>query len=186
MVLDLCSLFSSFYIRLNHILNLGAVDAKERYPKEYTTWREDPANFYVNGVYSIRKLWTTAREASREILLSPVRFSLSLRLFYYSQVSTQYSYGMNIFLIFQGENFLVVTHKSILWALICTAVRLPPERYVMVLNLCTQEIIFGDPCKIKSDCLLSFLIIWIWKVWRYDKWHENFMSCASYSMVNPY
>ncbi|XP_059431401.1 probable 2-carboxy-D-arabinitol-1-phosphatase [Corylus avellana] len=48
------------------------VDAKERYPKEYTTWREDPANFYVNGVYPIRKLWATAREAWREMLLSPV------------------------------------------------------------------------------------------------------------------
>lgn len=30
----------------------------------------------------------------------------------------------------QGENFLVVTHKSILRALICTALGLPPERQV--------------------------------------------------------
>ncbi|XP_057986282.1 probable 2-carboxy-D-arabinitol-1-phosphatase isoform X2 [Hevea brasiliensis] len=73
------------------------VDARERYPKEYTTWREDPANFYVNGVYPVRKLWGTAQEAWREILLSP------------------------------GENFLVVTHKSILRALICTALGLGPE-----------------------------------------------------------
>jgi serine/threonine-protein phosphatase PGAM5 len=64
------------------------VDAKERYPKEYTTWREDPANFYVNGVYPIRRLWATAREAWREILLSPVGFSLSLPLVYYFQVTT--------------------------------------------------------------------------------------------------
>ncbi|KAG6694656.1 hypothetical protein I3842_09G059600 [Carya illinoinensis] len=75
------------------------VDAKERYPKEYTTWREDPANFCVNGVYPVRKLWGTAREAWREILLSP------------------------------GESFLVVTHKSILRSLICTALGLPPERF---------------------------------------------------------
>lgn len=132
MVLDVCFLFSSFCIRLNHIQNLEAVDAKERYPKEYTTWREDPANFYVNGVYPIRKLWATAREAWREILLSPVRFSLSLPFFYYFQVSTQCSQRINIFLIYQGENFLVVTHKSILRALICTAMGLPPERYVMM------------------------------------------------------
>ncbi|KAG2687600.1 hypothetical protein I3760_09G059200 [Carya illinoinensis] len=79
--------------------NLEAVDAKERYPKEYTTWREDPANFCVNGVYPVRKLWGTAREAWREILLSP------------------------------GESFLVVTHKSILRSLICTALGLPPERF---------------------------------------------------------
>ncbi|KAJ0443561.1 putative 2-carboxy-D-arabinitol-1-phosphatase [Helianthus annuus] len=32
-------------------------------------------------------------------------------------------------LIFQGENFLVVTHKSILRALICTALGLGPERF---------------------------------------------------------
>lgn len=31
----------------------------------------------------------------------------------------------------QGENFLVVTHKSILRALICTALGLPPERQVV-------------------------------------------------------
>ncbi|KAJ8761548.1 hypothetical protein K2173_004324 [Erythroxylum novogranatense] len=75
------------------------VDAKEKYPKEYTTWREDPANFNVNGIYPVRKLWGTAREAWNEILLSP------------------------------GGNFLVITHKSILRALICTALGLGPERF---------------------------------------------------------
>ncbi|KAE8699125.1 hypothetical protein F3Y22_tig00110592pilonHSYRG00003 [Hibiscus syriacus] len=49
--------------RLNDIQNLEAVDAKMIYPKEYTTWRKDPANFYVNGIYPLRKLWTTARES---------------------------------------------------------------------------------------------------------------------------
>lgn len=76
-----------------------AVDAREKYPKEYTTWREDPANFTVNGIYPVRKLWGTAREAWKEILFS------------------------------SGENFLVVTHKSILRALICTALGLSPERF---------------------------------------------------------
>ncbi|XP_065879940.1 probable 2-carboxy-D-arabinitol-1-phosphatase isoform X2 [Euphorbia lathyris] len=75
------------------------VDARERYPKEYLAWREDPANFHVNGVYPVRELWGTAREAWREILFSP------------------------------GENFLVITHKSILRALICTALGLGPERF---------------------------------------------------------
>ncbi|CAN1279144.1 Probable 2-carboxy-D-arabinitol-1-phosphatase [Linum perenne] len=69
-----------------------------RYP-EYTVWREDPSNFNVNGVYPIRNLGHTAREAWAEILLSP------------------------------GESFLVVTHKSILRALICTALGLGPERF---------------------------------------------------------
>ncbi|XVE51333.1 hypothetical protein DITRI_Ditri02bG0031600 [Diplodiscus trichospermus] len=75
------------------------VDAKVIYPKEYATWREDPANFYVNGVYPVRKLWATAREAWMEILFTA------------------------------GENFLVVTHKSMLRALICTALGLAPERF---------------------------------------------------------
>lgn len=75
------------------------VDARKRYPKEFTTWREDPSNFCVNGVYPLRKLWETAREAWLEILFTP------------------------------GENFLVVTHKSMLRALICTALGLGPERF---------------------------------------------------------
>ncbi|XP_034213281.1 probable 2-carboxy-D-arabinitol-1-phosphatase isoform X1 [Prunus dulcis] len=74
-------------------------DAKQRYPKEYATWREDPANFYVNGIYPVRELWGTAREAWKEILLTP------------------------------GEHVLVITHKSILRALICTALGLGPERF---------------------------------------------------------
>ncbi|EPS59676.1 hypothetical protein M569_15125, partial [Genlisea aurea] len=75
------------------------VTAKNMYPEEYTRWREDPSNFCVNGVYPIRELWRTAREAWLEILFSP------------------------------GENLLVVTHKSILRALICTALGLGPERF---------------------------------------------------------
>ncbi|CAN1279140.1 Probable 2-carboxy-D-arabinitol-1-phosphatase [Linum perenne] len=88
---------------LFHLEGMKNVDAKARYP-EYTVWREDPSNFNVNGVYPIRNLWLTAREAWEEILLSP------------------------------GESFLVVTHKSILRALICTALGLGPERAVDVNN----------------------------------------------------
>ncbi|XP_031288295.1 probable 2-carboxy-D-arabinitol-1-phosphatase isoform X2 [Pistacia vera] len=78
--------------------SLKNVEARQKYPKEYTTWRENPANFEVNGVYLVRKLWGTAREAWREILSTP------------------------------GKNLLVVTHKSILRVLICTALGLGPER----------------------------------------------------------
>ncbi|KAK4347151.1 hypothetical protein RND71_033490 [Anisodus tanguticus] len=74
-------------------------DAKRIYPKEYTTWREDPSNFCVDGVYPLDKLWGRAHVAWKEILLTP------------------------------GEQFLVVTHKSILRALICTALGLGPERF---------------------------------------------------------
>ncbi|KAF3451168.1 hypothetical protein FNV43_RR07260 [Rhamnella rubrinervis] len=84
---------------LFHLEGMKNVDAKQRYPKEYTAWREDPANFHVNGIYPLLELWGRAREAWKEILLAP------------------------------GEHFLVVTHKSILRALICTALGLGPERF---------------------------------------------------------
>lgn len=74
-------------------------DAKKNYPELYNAWREDPANFHVDGIYPIRRLWGTARWAWKEILSA------------------------------QGENILVVTHKSILRALICTALGLGPERF---------------------------------------------------------
>lgn len=69
-------LFSSFFmIKLNqYVPNLEAVDAKKTYPKEYTTWREDPANFCMDGRYPVRDLWKAARDCWKEILLSPVRF----------------------------------------------------------------------------------------------------------------
>ncbi|PKA47272.1 serine/threonine-protein phosphatase PGAM5 [Apostasia shenzhenica] len=74
-------------------------DANKTFPDLYNTWREDPANFHVDGVFPIRKLWGTAKEAWREILSRP------------------------------GDSFLVITHKSILRALICTALGLTPERF---------------------------------------------------------
>ncbi|XAR59153.1 2-carboxy-D-arabinitol-1-phosphatase [Bertholletia excelsa] len=84
---------------LFYLEGMKNVDARQKYPKEFTTWREDPSNFSVNGVYPIRKLWETAKEAWKEILLTP------------------------------GKNILVVTHKSILRAMICTALGLEPERF---------------------------------------------------------
>ncbi|KAK7331933.1 hypothetical protein VNO80_28678 [Phaseolus coccineus] len=86
-------------IPLYHLEGMTNVDAKRIYPKEYTIWREDPANFIMNGRYPARDLWITARDCWKEMLLSP------------------------------GESFLVVTHKSILRALICTALGLDPERF---------------------------------------------------------
>ncbi|RWR97512.1 Histidine phosphatase superfamily [Cinnamomum micranthum f. kanehirae] len=74
-------------------------DARKKYPELYTAWREDPVNFQVDGIYPVQEIWKTAREAWREILSTP------------------------------GEDFLVVTHKSILRALICTALGLGPVRF---------------------------------------------------------
>jgi serine/threonine-protein phosphatase PGAM5 len=77
---------------------LFAVDAKEQYPELYRAWREDPKNFNVNGVYPVVDLWDKARNAWEDILAG------------------------------QDELVLVVTHKSILRALICTALGMGPDR----------------------------------------------------------
>ncbi|PNY12382.1 2,3-bisphosphoglycerate-dependent phosphoglycerate mutase [Trifolium pratense] len=84
-------------ISLYHLEGLRNVDAKQIYQEEYKIWREDPANFLMNGRYPVRDLWKAARDCWKEILLSP------------------------------GESFLVVTHKSILRALTCTALGLGPD-----------------------------------------------------------
>lgn len=73
LLLAIVTSFSNIYTLLNHLQYLEAVDARQIYPKEYTTWREDPSNFSVNGIYPIRKLWETASEAWKEILFTPVR-----------------------------------------------------------------------------------------------------------------
>ncbi|MED6107999.1 hypothetical protein PIB30_019403, partial [Stylosanthes scabra] len=86
-------------ISLYHLEGMKNVDAKRIYPKEYTTWREDPANFVMNDRYPVRDLWGAARACWKEILLSP------------------------------GESFLIITHKSIMRALTCTALGLGPERF---------------------------------------------------------
>ncbi|XP_042067540.1 probable 2-carboxy-D-arabinitol-1-phosphatase [Salvia splendens] len=78
---------------------LTNVDARKLYPKEFVQWREDPSNLCINEVYPLEKLWERALEAWSEILLTP------------------------------GESSLVVTHKSILRAMICTALGLGPERF---------------------------------------------------------
>ncbi|CAK9200599.1 unnamed protein product [Sphagnum troendelagicum] len=75
------------------------VDAKEQYPELYRAWREDPKNFNVNGVYPVVDLWDKARNAWEDILAG------------------------------QDELVLVVTHKSILRALICTALGMGPDRF---------------------------------------------------------
>lgn len=68
---------------LNYIQYFEAVDARQRYPKEYTTWREDPCNFNVNGIYPVRKLWETANEAWKEILFTPVSSFYTITIYSY-------------------------------------------------------------------------------------------------------
>ncbi|ERN06587.1 hypothetical protein AMTRI_Chr01g135380 [Amborella trichopoda] len=100
-------------------------DARKQYPELYTAWREDPASFSVDGIYPIVNLWETARKAWNEILLSP------------------------------GQSFLVVTHKSILRALICTALGMGPERFraIDVNNGGITRLVFNQ----RGEAMLHFL-----------------------------
>lgn len=74
-------------------------DAKVQFPDMYKAWREDPTNFCIEGVYPVVDLWGRARRAWEEILSA------------------------------KGQSILVVTHKSILRALICTALGMGPDRF---------------------------------------------------------
>lgn len=74
-------------------------EAKKQHPELFRSWREDPLNFNVDGVYPVVELWAKAKLAWEEILSSP------------------------------GERLLVVTHKSILRAMLCTALGLGPDRF---------------------------------------------------------
>ncbi|CAI5473543.1 unnamed protein product [Closterium sp. Yama58-4] len=74
-------------------------EAKRLYPDLFRAWREDPANFCVDGVFPVHQLWDQARDTWRELLESP------------------------------GSQILVVTHKSLLRALLCTALGLGPDKF---------------------------------------------------------
>lgn len=47
-------------------------DAKVQFPEVYKAWREDPANFYIEGVYPVVDLWGRARKAWEDILSAKV------------------------------------------------------------------------------------------------------------------
>mmetsp|Transcript_26807 Transcript_26807/g.75482 ORF Transcript_26807/g.75482 Transcript_26807/m.75482 type:complete len:319 (-) Transcript_26807:1199-2155(-) len=75
------------------------VDAEKEYPELFRTWREMPHLFCVNGEYPVVNQWDRAAAAWQKILQSP------------------------------GRLHLVVTHKSILRAMVCTALGLPPSAF---------------------------------------------------------
>lgn len=74
-------------------------DAKRLHPESFRLWREDPSRFCVGGVYPVHDLWGQAKDTWRELMES------------------------------EGTQILVVTHKSLLRALLCTALGLGPEMF---------------------------------------------------------
>ncbi|KAI5072732.1 hypothetical protein GOP47_0012838, partial [Adiantum capillus-veneris] len=82
---------------LHFLEGMRNADAKVQFPEIYRAWREDPSNFHIGGGYPVVDLWDRARKAWEEILSA------------------------------EGQSVLVVTHKSILRALICTALGMGPD-----------------------------------------------------------
>lgn len=46
----------------------NTAEAKELYPELFTSWRQDPMHFEVNGVFPVRELWNHAQNAWEDIL----------------------------------------------------------------------------------------------------------------------
>lgn len=74
-------------------------EAATNHREDFATWRERPAEFNFDGRYPLLEVFDRAAEAWREILEAP------------------------------GSNHLVVTHKSMMRAFLCTALALPPTSF---------------------------------------------------------
>ncbi|GAQ82723.1 Phosphoglycerate mutase [Klebsormidium nitens] len=85
---------------LNILEGMKNSEAKELYPELFTSWRQDPMHFEVNGVYPVRELWDHAQNAWEDILTQAT-----------------------------GDLVLVVAHKSVLRAMLCTALGMGPDRF---------------------------------------------------------
>ncbi|GMH37851.1 hypothetical protein BSKO_05735 [Bryopsis sp. KO-2023] len=73
--------------------------AGAEYPEEFRAWREKPLSFCIDGHYPVREVFDEAKEAWKIIMKAP------------------------------GSTHLIVTHKSIFRALLCTALGLSPASF---------------------------------------------------------
>ncbi|DBA80959.1 TPA: hypothetical protein ACH3X2_007175 [Trebouxia sp. C0005] len=74
-------------------------DAAKKDPEQFEIWRKDPAKFSFDGRYPLLEVYDKAKEAWKEILEAP------------------------------GSSHLVITHKSMARAFLCTALALPPTSF---------------------------------------------------------
>jgi serine/threonine-protein phosphatase PGAM5 len=85
---------------LNFLEGMKNSEAAELYPELFTSWRQDPMHFEVGGVFPVRDLWNHAQNAWEDILTQAT-----------------------------GDLVLVVAHKSVLRAMLCTALGMGPDRF---------------------------------------------------------
>lgn len=95
------------------------------FPDIYRCWREEPEKFCIDGRHPVLDAFKQAQGAWKELLAAP------------------------------GSRHLIITHKSILRSLLCTALGLPPSQFR------SMDISNGGICmvRIKSNrrCMLSAL-----------------------------
>lgn len=84
---------------LGWLEGMKQVEAATNFREEFTTWRERPSEFNFNGQYPLLEVFDRAAEAWKEILEAP------------------------------GSTHLVVTHKSMMRAFLCTAMGLSPTSF---------------------------------------------------------
>eukprot|EP00898_Chlorokybus_atmophyticus_P007104 jgi/Chlat1/7395/Chrsp6S07424 len=84
---------------LRFLQGMYNADAAILHAEDFRFWRTEPENFCVDGTYPVRELWEHARAAWRDILLG------------------------------EGSLVLVVSHKSILRALLGVAIGLSPSNF---------------------------------------------------------
>eukprot|EP00892_Ulva_mutabilis_P005603 jgi/Ulvmu1/3414/UM016_0032.1 len=84
---------------LGHLQGMKNSEAADQFPDVYGSWRADPAQFEIEGRRPIHEVFHQAGLAWQRIILHP------------------------------SDVTLVVTHKSVLRALVCTALGLGPEAF---------------------------------------------------------
>ncbi|KAL3155410.1 hypothetical protein ABBQ38_010966 [Trebouxia sp. C0009 RCD-2024] len=84
---------------LGWLQGMTNADAEKKDPEQFEVWRKDPAKFSFDGRYPLLEVYDKAKEAWTEILEAP------------------------------GSSHLIITHKSMARAFLCTALALPPTSF---------------------------------------------------------
>ncbi|CAD7699586.1 unnamed protein product [Ostreobium quekettii] len=84
---------------LGYLQGMRNEDAAVKHSEEYRAWRETPASFCIDGRYPVMEVFEQAKKAWKVILSA------------------------------EGSTHLVVTHKSVLRAMLCTALGLTPQSF---------------------------------------------------------
>jgi broad specificity phosphatase PhoE len=112
-------------VDLGWFQGLRNADIARDHPDLYRVWREEPERFCLGGRYPVLDAFRQARRAWTDMLSYP------------------------------GSTHLVVTHKSLLRAMLCTALGLPPRQF-RAIDLSNGAVCMVR-CNARGDLMLSAL-----------------------------